>query len=588
MTQINNSQNKKSGNFAELLPYLKPYKFSIFLAFVSLFITALMVLLFGKIIKHLIDFGFAQKDFTEIHLTLSLFVFAVIIMAIAGYFRSSLVNSVAEKVICDLRKKTYRHVIKISPEFFEINKTGDIISRLTVDTSILYTIISNTASFFLRNTIFFIGGILLLFFTSIKLTIISFLLILIAIMPIIFLGKRIKKYSSNAQSSIDLLSSRIEETINGIKTIQAFGCEEKEITNFSNRADVFLKSSLEKIRIKALMVALVITLAFGTVAVVLLVGGQDIINEKLTSGELSSFIFYSIIIATSLVSISQIAGQLQTASSSLRRIFNLLDSKSPVQEPEYPEDFPKTDLVSIDFKNINFSYSSDKNNLVLQDFNLRINPKEKIAIVGPSGSGKSSIFQLLLRFYNTTDGEILLNSKNINNLSSAVLRNNFSYISQDCFIFSDTILNNIGYANLGATKEEIINLVKQNKSLEFIEKLPNGIENFVGQKGVKLSGGERQRIAIARAILKNSPILLLDEATSALDNENEKIVSELIEEVAKEKTVIIIAHKLSTIINCDRIIYLQDGKIVEEGTHKDLIQKNGFYKKMYEVEISNC
>ena len=335
------------------------------------------------------------------------------------------------------------------------------------------------------------------------------------------------------------------------------------------------------------MVALVISLAFGTVAVVLLVGGQDIINGKLTSGELSSFIFYSIIIATSLVSISQIAGQLQTASSSLRRIFNLLESDSPVQEPEFPKHFLATKSVEIDFKNVNFSYSTDKENWVLQNFNLNIKPQEKIAIVGPSGSGKSTIFQLLLRFYDCQNGEILLNSQNIKNLASTTLRSNFSYISQDCFIFSDTILNNIGYANLEATKEDILNIIEQNKSLDFIEKLPNGVENFVGQKGIKLSGGERQRIAIARAILRNSPILLLDEATSALDNENEKIVSELIDDVAKDKTVIIIAHKLSTIINCDRIIYLQDGKIVEEGSHKELIKKNGFYKKMYEVEISN-
>jgi ATP-binding cassette, subfamily B, bacterial len=588
MTQINDTKNtKKANNFKELLPFLKPYRMEIFFAFVALFITALMVLLFGRIIKHLIDSGFSKGDFSEIHTTLLFFLLSVIIMAIAGYFRSSLVNSVAEKVIANLRKKAYSHVVRISPEFFELNKTGDIISRLTVDTAILYTIISNTVSFLLRNTIFFVGGIVLLFFTSIKLTIISFILIFIAISPIVFLGKKIKKYSSNSQASIDLLSSRIEETVSGIKTIQAFGCEEKEINNFSNRADIFLKNSLDKIRIKALMVALVISFAFGAVAVVLFVGGNDIINGNITAGELSSFIFYSVIIATSLVSISQIAGQLQTASSSLSRIFNLLKVESAVQEAAFPKHFAASKNVVIKFENVDFAYIADKDNKILENFNLEIKPQEKIAIVGPSGSGKSTIFQLLLRFYDCQNGKISLNDEDIKVASFSSLRSNFSYISQDCFIFSDTILNNISYANPNATKEEVLKLISQTKLLDFVDKLPNGVENFVGQKGVKLSGGERQRIAIMRAILQNSPVLLLDEATSALDNENEKIVADLIENVAVDKTVVIIAHKLSTIINCDRIIYLQDGKIVEEGTHKELIKKNGFYKKMYEVEISS-
>lgn len=584
----NKKEKIKRGNFAALLPFLKPYKIQIFFAFIALFVTAVMILLFGKIIKYLIDYGFSQGDETFIIVSLLGFILSVIIMSTAGYYRSSLINSVAEKVIANLRKKTYEHVIKISPEFFEINKAGDVISRLTVDTTLLYAIISNTASFLLRNSMFFIGGIVLLFFTSTKLTLISLLLIPVAISPIVILGKQVKKYSGISQSTLALVTSRIEETINGIKTIQSYNCENKEVENFSKEVDEFLDVSLKKIRIKSFMVALVITFAFGAVAVILLVGGWEVLNKEITSGDLSSFVFYSIIIATSLVSIGQIAGQLQTASSALGRVLELLAVESPVKQRLHPKAISKEEGVGIKFNNVNFSYQrfGDKNKktFAISDFNLEIKPNEKIAIVGPSGSGKSTIFQLLLRFYDCQEGEILINNENIKNLSFSSLRNCFSYISQDCFIFSDTIFNNIAYLDQNVTRSQVEEIINDNKALEFINRLPLGLDNFVGQKGIRLSGGERQRVAIARAILKNSPVLLLDEATSALDNENEKIISETISKIAENKTVITIAHKLSTIINADKIVFIHDGQIVEAGSHQELMAQNGFYKKMYEVE----
>ena len=305
-------------------------------------------------------------------------------------------------------------------------------------------------------------------------------------------------------------------------------------------------------------------------------------NSQMTSGELSSFIFYSILSATSLVSISQVTGQLQTASAATERLFDLLNIKSPVLETSNPEKLIITNHHHLSFRDVSFSYPSRQNYETLQGFNLEILPQEKIAIVGESGSGKSTILQLLMRFYDVSSGQILINNQNIQNLSLSDLRSLFSYISQDCFIFSGTIYENIAYVDKNLTVAEIERIIDDNEALHFIRKMPDGIHSFVGEKGVKLSGGERQRIAIARAIIKNSPILLLDEATSSLDNENEFLISNSLIKLAQDKTIITIAHKLSSIINSDRIIFIKNGVLAETGTHQELFEKNGMYRRMYD------
>ncbi len=585
MKKKQNSNKVKTNELFALLPFFKPYKREVFFAFLALLVTAVMVLFFGKAIKYLIDFGFAKKDENLLNLTLAGFVVAVLTMAVAGYYRSSLINSVAEKVISDLRKKVYNHIISVSAEFFEITKTGDVISRLTVDTSLLYNIISNTISFFLRNSLFFLGGIFLLFFTSAKLSLISLLLIPIAIAPIIILGKKVKILSRKSQESFASVGAHIEESLNGIKTIQSCLCEDKEQNNFARLVEGSLKTALEKIRLKSLLVAVVIALAFGGIAVVLWVGSHLVLSQKITSGDLSAFIFYSVITATSLVSLSQIAGQLQSASAAAKRIFDLLQISSPVQEAVNAKNISLQEDIEISFENASFAYPSRKDFAVISGFNLKINAGEKIAIVGESGSGKSTILQLLLRFYDVKEGKIAINGVDIKDFSLASLRANFAYISQDCFIFSGTVFENISYANSSSSRQEIEQLISRYKAFSFINDLPLKLDNFVGEKGVKLSGGERQRIAIARALIKNSPILLLDEATSALDNQNEKIISDLIEDLAPEKTVITVAHRLSSIIRCDKIVFVDQGKILEVGSHEELIKKGGFYQKMYESQI---
>lgn len=575
---------KKFGDLFSLIPFFKPYRREVFFALLALLITALMVLFFGKALKYLIDLGFAKQDSFSLNLVLLIFVGAVLIMAVAGFYRSSLINSAAEKVIADLRKKVYNHIIRVSAEFFEITKTGEVISRLTVDTIVLYNILSNTLSFLLRNSLLFLGGICFLFLTSLKLSIISLALILVAISPIILMGRRVKNLSKESQEALAAVGAHVEESINGVKTIQSYLCEEKEARNFFSFVDQALEAALKKIRIKSLMIAFVITLAFGTVAVLLWVGGQDVLAGKITAGDLSSFIFYSIISATSLVALSQIAGQLQSASSAAERIFELLQIESPVKEIADPKPFLSSEKVTLKFNSVNFSYPSRKDFLVLKDFNFEIKPGEKIAIVGLSGSGKSTLLQLLLRFYDVNSGAITINDRDVKSLSFKDLRQNFSYISQDCFIFSGTIFENIAYVDKSITEAEVEKMISRNSALQFINNLPKKLHTSVGEKGIKLSGGERQRIAFARALIKNSLVLLLDEATSALDNQNEQSINRAILNFAENKTVITVAHRLSSIVNSEKIIFLEGGEIIETGSHQELMALGKSYKKMYELE----
>ncbi|MDA0902453.1 MAG: ABC transporter transmembrane domain-containing protein [Proteobacteria bacterium] len=577
----------KLNSLYSIIPYLKPYKKQIFMVIAALIVTSSIILLLGRVVRYIIDYGFAKGGYHYLNITLVGFIIAILVLAVAGYFRSMLINSVGEKVVADLRNDVYQHIIKVSPEFFEVAKTGDVISRLTVDSSLLYNIISNSISFALRNILLFFGGIILLFLTSVSLTLISFIVIPLAILPVITTGRKIKALSGQSQEKLSIIGSHIEETVNGIKTIQSYLCEDKEIDNFKLYTKDYLDISLQKIKTRAFLISAIIVFAFTSVATVLWFGGNRVLDGQMTSGELSSFIFYAIITAISLVSVGRVMGQLQTAAGASQRLFELLTIESKVTEAAHTQKLTHPKSIKISFNNVNFSYPSRKDKQNITDFNLTIEPRENIAIVGPSGSGKSTIFQLLMRFYDIDSGSIMLNDCDIRDLSLKDLRDSFAYISQDCFIFSDTVYNNIAYADKNISIEEVQKIIDDNEALHFINRLPEGLNSFVGEKGIKLSGGERQRIAVARAIVKDSPVLLLDEATSALDNKNEKLINNSFIKLSKNRTVISIAHRLSTVSNADKIIFVKDGEIVETGTHKSLMKENGFYRKMYETEELN-
>lgn len=567
----------------ELIPYFKRYRKEIFWAGLALLVTALMILCFGKVVKYLVDTGLGYgKSDSSLNYVIIFFVVAILIMAVAGYFRSLLINQVCEKAIADLRIDVYQKVIATSPQFFETTKVGDVVSRLTSDSLLIYSVLTGSLSFLLRNIILFCGSFLFLFFTSLKLSLLAIIAILIAILPIPLLLSKIKSLSKASQASFSDLSSHIEESVSGIRTIQSYLCEEKETKNFTSLIDNFLRISLEKGRVKALMISIVIFLAFGAVAFLLWVGGKEILSGNITSGALSSFLFYAAICATSLLGIGQVMTQLQGASAASERIFELMQIEPFVKESATPLKIINSESIVLELKNVSFSYPARPEALVLSDFNLKIAPKEKIAIIGKSGSGKSTIFQLLLRFYDATSGQILINGIDAKNLALKDLRSLFSYISQDCFIFSGSVFENISYLNRKTSKEEVLDLIERNPALHFIKSLPEGIHSFIGEKGIKLSGGEKQRIAIARAILNDAPIMLLDEATSALDNQNEQIINSFIDSISHKKTIIVVTHRLSSVVNCDRIIFIKEGRVVEEGSHQDLMKLDGEYKKLYE------
>ncbi len=581
------SKNKDFGLWS-LLPYFLPYKKKASLAFLSLFITSVIILFFGKAIKYLIDYGF-DKTNPHLNLMIIIVVLTVFVLSIAGYYRSFLINSVAESIINDIKQKLYSHILTFSPDFFTNVKTGEIISRLTVDTTLIYNVISNNISFFLRNSVLFIGGLLLLFFTNVKLSLLAFLVILLAILPIIFIGKMLKKVAYQTQNAIASVSAHIEESLNGIQTIQAYLCENREIANFNQQCSNVLQSSLQKIHLRALLVAFVIAISFGAVSIIVLIGGHDVLSGKITAGDLSSFLFYAVLVATSLVGLSQITSQMQTANGALKKIGELLAIK-PNLALSNQQSLDSTTIkppININFRQVSFCYQENTRQNILDNLDLQITYGEKIGIVGLSGSGKSTILQLLLRFQQVNSGQILLNDHNINSLPLAVIREQFAYISQNSFIFSGTVFENIAYVNKNIAKQEVLSLVHNTPAFHFILSLKNGLDTLVGEKGIKISGGERQRIALARAIIKDSPILLFDEITSALDNQNQQLVMQAINQLASHKTVITIAHRLSFLSNCQKIAFMHQGKIAEYGNHQQLMALNGFYRKMFDADTNS-
>jgi len=547
-------KNKKY-NLLSLLPYLKDYKGSIFIVFITLIITSNAVLILGKMIKYFVDLGFTAQNFDNLTKLSIISLLIIVSLAIAGYFRSFLINSVAQKIVFKIRKQIYSHIINISPEFFEDNKIGDIISRMTNDINLLYNIISNVISFFIRNLIIFIGGLIFLFAINYELTLVIFAVIILAIFPILFLAKKIKFFADIEAKDLSICTSHIEETTNFIKVIQAFLGQKKEIDDFDQKITKTLDASIAKIKIRSLLISLIIISAFSTVILILWLGSNKVISGQMTSGDLSSFIFYALIVATSATGISRILGQLNIASVACNRLFEILDLKSKIIDPKNPKKLKNPKKINIKFDNVSFSYPKNPDKLILKNFNLEINHGQKIVIIGKSGICKSSIFEILLRFYNILEGKVIINEQNIAEISLSDLRSLFSYISQDAIIFSGTIWDNISYGNDNITKKDVKKFLK-NELFNFIDKLPEDLDYFVGEKGVMLSGGERQRIAILRALLKKSPILLIDEFTSALDKKNDRLTHNLLKEIAKDKIIINITHKKINEEEYDKIIKL--------------------------------
>jgi len=561
-----------------IIKYFAPYKLALFGVFIALCFTSSSVLGLGKGIEYLIDQGFSSHNQHLLNKSLIVLLFIITLLSIATFIRAYLINSIAEKVVAAIRSDVYSHIIKLDPGFFETSKTSDIISRLATDSTVLNSIIGSVVSVSLRNVLMLAGGIFLLVSTSGKLSLYVGILLPLVIIPIITLGKKVRSLAKVSQGNISLLSSQIEESLNGIKTVQAFVREEYEIGNFTYKVKTAQDSAISWIRYRGFLAAIVIMMVFSSIVIVLWIGGMDVISGQMSAGALSSFIFYSIIVASSIGGLSEVFGDIQRAAGACDRLFELLNIKSNLKDGY--QTLPNNEPEQIKFTNISFSYPARPDFKAINNFNLEIKQGEKIALVGPSGAGKTTLFQLLLRFYDPSSGTIYIDNIDIKTLKTKLLREQFALVSQDPVIFSASGLDNIRYGKIDASEDEVRAAAAQAEILDFLMGLPQGIHTFLGEKGVRISGGQKQRIAIARVIIKDPKILLLDEATSSLDNENEKLVQLAVQKLMQGRTTIIIAHRLSTIVNCDRIVVVDNGAIDAIGTHATLLKTNGLYARL--------
>lgn len=568
----------------KLLHYLRPYKMGLTGVVIALLITSSSVLGIGKGLGFLIDRMHSGNP-ALLHGALFTLLGIAIVLALGTYARFYLITYVGERVVADIRRDLYAHIIRLSPEFFETTKTGDVLSRLTADTELFQLVVGSSLSIALRNTVMFFGGVALLVFTSPKLFGLVALIIPLVVFPIIKIGRKVRALSRATQERISTVSSCAEETLSGIKTVQAYTREELEKSRFQECVDDTFNTAMRRIKMRALLTAIVIFFVFAAVIAVLWMGGQDVLAGKMSAGELSSFLFYAVIVATATGAISEVVGDLQRAAGAAERLFELLHTEPTIKEVANPTALPIPAKGAISFNQITFHYPARPQTASLEDFSLDIKPGETVALVGPSGAGKSTVFQLLLRFYDAQSGTMKLEDVDIRTLRLEELRNQFALVSQDPVIFSTTALENIRFARPEATEEEVIAAAKAASAMEFIEQLPEGLNTFLGEKGVRISGGQKQRIAIARAILKDPCILLLDEATSALDSANERQVQSALEKLSKDRTTLIIAHRLSTVQNADRIVVINEGRIEAIGTHSTLSKENGLYAKLAKLQF---
>lgn len=571
-----------------LLSYVRPYRSSLIAVLVALIVTSSTVLGIGKGISYLIDQGFAQNNPALLDKALIILLVITLLLAIATYARFFLITYVGERVVADIRRDVYRHVVHMPPGFFETTKTGEILSRLTADTVLLQMVVGSSLSIALRNTLLLIGGLGLLIATSVKLTGYILLIVPAVVIPIVLFGRRVRRYSRASQDKVAELSGYAEQSLSGIKTIQAYVREEIECTQFNQHVKSAYSVAMKRVRMRALLTAIVICMVFGSIGFVLWMGGHEVLAGELSAGKLSSFIFYSIVVAGAVGALSEVIGDLQRAAGATERLAELLHIEAEIKDPETPLSLPKDVKGRVSFHDITFYYPTRPDKPALERFSLDITPGEHVALVGPSGAGKTTVFQLLLRFYDPQYGQIFVDGVNTRELRLSDLRSVFGYVSQDPVIFSASAFDNIRFGNPQASNEEVIEAAKAAEAFEFIEKLPQGLHTFLGEKGVRLSGGQRQRIAIARAILKNPKILLLDEATSALDTANEKLVQTALSSLMKGRTTLVIAHRLSTVLNADKIIVIDKGKIEASGKHAALMQQGGLYETLAKMQLESA
>lgn len=567
------------------LQYLKPYRTQIACALLALVFTASVMLSLGQGLKLLIDQGLATQSATQLDRSILLFMGLIVLLAAGSFTRYFLVSWIGERVVADLRKAVFSHLIHLHPAFFDANRSREIQSRITTDTTLLQTVIGSSVSMALRNAMMAIGGFIWLFVTNWKLASIVIAAVPMVVLPLLLFGRRVRNLSRRNQDRLADVGTYVGETLGNIKTVHAYNHQAQDELQLGDRVELSFQNAVGHIRYRASMIALVILLVMGAVSVMLWVGGHDVMDGKITGGELAAFVFYAVIVGSSLGVLSESWGDLLRAAGAMDRLMELLSAKNEITTPPQPATLPARISGHLHINDLTFAYRSRPDTLAINRLSLDVKPGSRVALVGPSGAGKSTLFDLILRFYDPAAGNISIDGIDIRALAPSAWRAQLGLVPQQPALFTGTLAENIRYGKPDATDAELESAARAAYAWEFIARLPDKLNTQIGEGGLQLSGGQRQRIAIARALLKDPAILLLDEATSALDAESEHMVQQALEGLMKGRTSLVIAHRLSTVIDADCIAVMEQGRLIDIGTHHDLLRRCPLYARLAELQF---